>query len=264
MQVHLFFGPTPDRDSALDRDLVFHELTHGLSNRLHGNAIGLSSNMSRGMGEGWSDFYARVLFATADEDVNGVYTIGGWLQRERFAGFADNYYYGFRRFPYAVKAATGGPLNRPHNPLTFADIDATQFDPTDGAFPRGPGGSSIVDQVHNLGEVWASALFEVRARFITRLGFAAGNQKILQLVTDAMKADPSSPTFLDGRDSILAIANATGTAADAADIWAGFAARGMGVLASIQAAGTGRTTPESLRASCGQATRRRPSRSATW
>ncbi len=243
MQMFIWTGPTPDREGALDRDIIWHELTHGLSNRLHANATGLNSNMSRGMGEGWSDFYMRALGATADEDVNGVYALSGWATRQLHndSNFHDNYYYGIRRFPYAVRAATGGPLNRPHNPLTFADIDATQINISEGAYPKGPGGSGIADQVHNLGEVWAIALLEVRARFITRLGFAEGNRRILQVVTDAMKANPANPTFLQGRDSILAMvaANPTGTPEDIADVWAGFATRGMGMLASIESPGTG-------------------------
>ena len=52
------------------------------------------------------------------------------------------------------------------------------------------------------------ALLEVRARFINRLGFANGNQRILQFVTDGMKLDPINPTLLQGRDSIIAAANA--------------------------------------------------------
>ncbi len=88
-----------------------------------------------------------------------------------------------------------------------------------------------------MGEVWAMALLEVRARFITRLGFATGNQRILQFVTDGMKLDPVNPTFVDGRDAILAAASAGGgTTADIADIWAGFAVRGLGALASAVSA----------------------------
>jgi hypothetical protein len=240
MQMYLFTGPTPDRTSGIDRDIVFHELAHGLSNRLHANASGLNTTMSRGMGEGWSDFYARALTATADEDVNGIYTVGGWSTQLMTSGFTDNYYYGIRRFPYAVKTAVGSN-GKPHNPLTFADIDPTQINLTDGAYPRGPIGSSTAFAVHNIGEVWAMALFEVRARLITRLGFDVGNQRILQFVTDGMKLDPASPTLLQGRDSILAAAAAGGgTADDIADIWAGFATRGMGVLASVVDASTGR------------------------
>ena len=102
-----------------------------------------------------------------------------------------------------------------------------------------PGRSSArAFEVHNIGEVWCMALLEVRARFITRLGFATGNQRILQFVTDGMKLDPVNPTLLQGRDSIIAAANAGGgTAADIADIWAGFAARGMGFSAQVVNAG---------------------------
>src|SRR5690606_22168676 len=107
MQMFVWTGPTPDRSGGLDADIMFNELAHGLSNRLHGNATGLSTNMARGMGEGWSDFYARSLLSTADEDVNGIYTIGGWATHLAAAGYQDNYYYGIRRFPYAPRAVVG-------------------------------------------------------------------------------------------------------------------------------------------------------------
>lgn len=233
MQMYLFTGPTPDRTSGLDHDVLLHELTHGLSNRLHSNAAGLSSNFARSMGEGWSDFYARALLATASEPVGGIYSTGGWVTNQ-LGGLTDNYYYGIRRFPYAVMTTTGGPSNRPHNPLTFADIDPAQINTTDGAYPNSPIIANTAFQVHNAGSIWAMALFEVRARFITRLGFAVGNQRILQFVTDGMKLDIANPTFLSGRDAILAAAAAGGgTAADIGDIWAGFAVRGMGYSATI-------------------------------
>jgi hypothetical protein len=239
MQMFLFDGPTPDRTSALDHDVLLHELTHGTSNRLHSNAAGLTTTMSGGMGEGWSDFYARALLATSGENVNGVYTTGGWVTHLIGAGYTDNYYYGIRRFPYAVMSNVG-TNGRPHNPLTFADIDPAQINLTDGAFPRGPIGSATAFQVHNIGEVWANALNEVRARYITRLGFAVGNERILQYVTDGMKLDPVNPTLLQGRDSIIAAATAAGgTTADIADIWAGFGVRGMGVSAQVINAGIG-------------------------
>ncbi|HTG95169.1 MAG TPA: M36 family metallopeptidase, partial [Pyrinomonadaceae bacterium] len=37
MQQFLFTSPTPDRDSSVDGDVVFHEYGHGISNRLIGN-----------------------------------------------------------------------------------------------------------------------------------------------------------------------------------------------------------------------------------
>ena len=233
MQMYIFPGPAPDRSSGLDHDVLLHELTHGTSNRLHNNAAGLTTAMSAGMGEGWSDFYARALLSTADEDPDAVYTTGGWVTYQLATGYTDNYYYGIRRFPYA-SISNLGANGRPHNPLTLADIDAAQINTTDGAYPRNPLIPNTALEVHNVGEVWASALFEVRARFIRRLGWAAGNERILQFVTDGMKLDPINPTLLQGRDAILAAADAGGgTAADRVDIWSGFAARGMGASAQI-------------------------------
>ena len=240
MQMFIFTGPTPDRTSGIDQDILIHELTHGTSNRLHNNAAGLNNTMSGGMGEGWSDFYARALTSGADEDVNGVYAAGGYSTLLIVAGFTDNYYYGIRRFPYSV-ITNLGPNGKPYNPLTFADIDPAQINLTDGAFPRGPIGSSSAFQVHNIGEVWCSALLEVRARLITRLGWATGNQLALQLVTDGMKLDPVNPTLLNGRNSILAanFASASASGATEVDIWRGFAARGMGFSASAASSSSG-------------------------
>jgi subtilisin-like proprotein convertase family protein len=238
MQMYVFIGPNPDRVSGIDQEILLHELTHGTSNRLHNNANGLNNTMSGGMGEGWSDFYARAMTSSPDEDVNGVYAAGGYSTLQIVAGYTDNYYYGIRRFPYAVMSSLG-PNGKPHNPLTFADIDPAQINLTDGAFPRGPIGSSSAFAVHNIGEVWASALFEVRARIITRVGWAAGNQRALQVVTDGMKLDPVNPTLLNGRNSIL-IADCAGfSGADEVDIWNGFAVRGMGFSASAASSASG-------------------------
>lgn len=231
MQMFIFTGPTPDRTSGLDQEIVIHELTHGLSNRLHNNGSGLGATMSGGMGEGWSDFYALSLLSQPSDDPNGIYAVGGYSTLNIVAGFTDNYYYGIRRFPHAVMS-TIGANGKPHNPLTFADIDPTQINLTDGAFPRGPIGSATAFQVHNIGEVWCSALWEVRARIIGRLGHAAGNQRMLQIVTDGMKLDPINPTLLQGRNSILAADCAGFSGEDELDIWAGFAKRGMGFSAS--------------------------------
>jgi extracellular elastinolytic metalloproteinase len=231
MQMFVFIGPDPDRSSGLDQEVMLHELTHGLSNRLHNNAAGLTTTMSRGMGEGWSDFYGLSLLSKPGDDPHGIYAAGGYLTLQQSLGFTDNYYYGVRRFPYAT-ISTVGPNGKPHNPLTLADIDIRQVDLTDGAFPRGPIGSSNPFESHNIGEVWCSALWEVRARIIDRLGFAAGNQRTLQLVTDGMKLDPVSPSLLDGRNSIVAASCAAFGGEDEQDIWAGFAARGMGFSAS--------------------------------
>ena len=241
MQMYLWSGPNPDIDGNFDADVVIHEFSHGLSNRLHGNGSGLSLNMSRGMGEGWGDFYGHSLLSEPTDPINGIYTTGSY-DTYLSSGFVNNYYYGIRRFPKAVRAFTG-PNGKPHNPLTFADADQTQLNVSDGAYPRGPFGSSTADQVHNLGEIWSSALWEVRAKFVARLGWAVGNRKTLQLVTDGMKLAPLGPTFLTERDAIIAAAQGSSLApeagVDVVDVWQGFATRGIGYSASIQNVGTG-------------------------
>jgi subtilisin-like proprotein convertase family protein len=240
MQMYIFDGPNPDRTSALDHQVLLHELTHGTSNRLHANAAGLNNTMSGGMGEGWSDFYAFALMDDSSSNGKGIYATGGWVTKDITAPtpFDANYFYGIRRFPHAVMS-TVGPNGKPLNPLTFADIDPAQINLTDGAFPRGPIGVASAFAVHNIGEVWCAALMEVRARMIGRLGFAVGNNRVLQVVTDGMKLDPVNPTLLDGRNAMLAANFASGDSAGELDIWRGFAARGMGFSASAVSSASG-------------------------
>ncbi len=261
MQMYIWTGPDPDYDGTTDADVIIHEVTHGTSNRLHGNASGLTSNMSRGMGEGWSDFYAHVMLSEPTDPINGIYTTGGYVTYLVTAGFTANYYYGIRRFPKAVIAFTGGP-NRsacnngpcPHNPLTFRHLNSncnTEIGTTTtaviSAFPRGPIGSSQCDQVHNAGEIWSSALWEVRSLMVQRLGWADGTRCVLQAVTDGMKLSPLNPTFLQGRDSIIQAATSLpafcgSSSSNVSDVREGFRRRGMGFSASIQSTSPAQVT----------------------
>ncbi len=237
LQLFIWTLPEPDHDGALDADVAIHELVHGLSNRLHGNASGLTTNMARSMGEGWSDLYAHAMLSEPSDPINGIYTIAAYSFYRPLQ--PHNGYYGIRRFPKAVISSTGGPQDRPHNPLTFADIDSTQINLTDGAFPSNPNIGGSADQVHNAGEVWSAALWEIRAKYIQRLGWADGNRRFLQHVTDGMKLSPLAPTFLQARDAVIFAALAGGASDDVGDAWAGFAIRGMGASASIQNQGSG-------------------------
>jgi|694.fasta_scaffold00860_6 hypothetical protein len=224
-QMYVWNGPTPDRDGSLDADIVYHELTHGTSIRLHG---GLSGTQPQGMGEGWSDFFGRALNATADEDVNATYQTGGYSVLSLGAGFADNYYFGIRRFPYSTD------LNKA--PQTFADLD-----PNQQSFPASVPRSTLIGNtataVHNVGETWCNSLLECRANMITALGFGA-NDTFLQLVVDGMKIAPGNPTFLQSRDAILQSDLVNNAGANLSYLWAGFAKRGMGNSASSPASST--------------------------
>ncbi len=255
MQMFLWTGPTPDYDGTADAEVIIHEVTHGLSNRLHGNSSGLSTNMSRGMGEGWGDWYAYTMLAEPSDPINGLYTTGGYATYLLSPTFNTNYYHGIRRFPRAPITFTGGPNNKPHNPFTFKHANSncdstlgTTAAAVDSAYPRNgvistSSGVQACDQVHNLGEIWSSALWEVRNRMVTRLGFTTGTTRVLQVVTDGMKLAPVGPTFIQERDAIitaaLALPVAPEASLDAQDVREGFRVRGMGFSASIQNAGTG-------------------------
>jgi hypothetical protein len=245
LQLFIWATPTPDRDGALDSQVIVHELTHGVSNRLHGNASGLNTNMARGMGEGWSDFYALALLSEnlgfTDRPISiACYSTAG----------ITNCYYGLRRFPITRKTGIGAN-GLPHNPLTFGYLNAgcdtligTTTTNPNSAFPRNPAlaTSGNCDQVHNMGEVWSAALWEVRGQLTDRhdslFNSVNGNLRALRYVTDGMKLSPLNPTILQSRDTILA-AMQVSDPTDLCLVWRGFAARGMGVSASIQNIGTG-------------------------
>ncbi|MGN6182360.1 MAG: M36 family metallopeptidase, partial [Thermoanaerobaculia bacterium] len=228
MQMYRFTGPTSvDRDGGLDAEIVMHELTHGTSNRLVGNGAGLNWDPASGMGEGWSDFYAlSLLNNTNADDPNGQYASGGYATYKLIAGYQDNYLYGIRRFPYST--------NHSVNPMTWADVDDVTISLAGGIAPspvnfNDNGGM----EVHNIGEIWALTLWEVRSRIIADPAGAngdvpTGNQTTLQLVTDALKMTPIDPSFVEARDAILDADCATNACANEGSIWGGFADRGLG------------------------------------
>lgn len=227
MQMFIFPGPNPDRDGSFDAQVVVHELTHGLSGRLHG---GIFTQESAGMGEGWSDFFAIALLLDPALDPNGTYSMGGWLTFNLDPSYVDNYYFGIRRYPYSTDFAI--------NPLTFADIDPATYGVAAPAPPRSPISflnpelASDANEVHAAGEIWCSTLMQCRANLMASHGAVAGNNLILQLVVDGMKLSPSSPSLIQARDGILLADLALTGGANQCDLWNGFATRGFGASAS--------------------------------
>jgi subtilisin-like proprotein convertase family protein len=229
VQMFRYTGPVIDRDSGLDSEILIHELTHGLSNRLVGNGAGLNWEIGGGLGEGWSDFYGLSLLNNSQtDDPNGNYSYGGYTSYKANGNLTDNYLYGSRRFPYST--------NNTVNPLTWADIDDVTNDLSGGIAPsplnyNANGGM----EAHNAGEIWALTLWEVRSRIIAdpagaNGNVALGNNTTLSVVTDAMRLfTPGEPSYVDARNALIdADCAANSACPNEASIWGGFADRGLG------------------------------------
>lgn len=221
MQMFNWTGPTPDRDGSFEAEVVLHEYGHGVSNRLVGGpSVSISNLATRGMGEGWSDFYGLALTAEATDNPHANWARAGWSRYMTSSWLSENYYYGARRYSYSTDMTK--------NPHTFRDIDPNQVDWHLGV-PRNPTYAETQDasQVHYVGTIWATTLWDMRANLILKHGFATGNERALFLVTEGMKLGPANPNFIQSRDGILQAA-LVNYPADLGEVWTAFAKRGMG------------------------------------
>jgi hypothetical protein len=218
-----------DRDGTIDNQIVFHEWGHYISNRLIGNAGGLNTTMSSGMGEGWGDFTAMLLTVRENDSLvasnptfNGTYALANYATS---GGDNNAYYFGIRRYPYSTDLAK--------NPLTFKHIQNGVALPVGPPLNFGADGSNNAE-VHNTGEVWASMLWECYASLLRdtqgaspRLTFNEAQQRMKYYLVAAYKMTPSQPTFLEARDAVLAAAFASDPI-DYEHFFNAFAKRGAG------------------------------------
>lgn len=209
MQMYLFNNsahPHGFHDSSLDNGIIMHEYGHGISNRLTGGGSNADCiNNSEQMGEGWSDWYGLLLtieVGDTGEDARGVGT-------------------------YAIGNTTNGPGTRQYQYTTDMSINPHTYDDI--------GSVSIP---HGVGTVWCAMLWEMTWALIDKYGFdpdiyngTGGNNIALKLVNEALKLQPCSPGFVDGRDAILAADQALYGSANSCEIWNAFAKRGLGVNA---------------------------------
>ncbi|BFU46036.1 M36 family metallopeptidase [Krasilnikovia sp. MM14-A1004] len=216
MQMYLFYNPDPKTNntdvpanSGDEADIVYHEYTHGLSNRLVVGADGKSTlgNVQAGsMGEAWSDFYAM------------DYLVGSGLETDTPA-VGD---------VLVGKYVTGGHTIRTEG-LDCPVGDTSEACP--GTTPAGPGGYTYGDfgkvagrpEVHADGEIWAQTLWDLRK--------AIGSRQAESLVTRGMELSPANPSFLDERNSILQADKVVNGGRLQKKIWQVFAHRGMGFFA---------------------------------
>ncbi len=203
---------TPDGD--FDNGIIAHEYGHGISNRLTGTGSGcLSTNSDyEQMGEGWSDFFGLMLTNQPGATAAVSRGIGTYALGESTDGL------GIRPSKYSPDFAV--------NNYTYGATKTMTS-----------GGSPIV---HSIGFVWATMLWDLHWNYVAKYGYASdvaanpnsGSGKVLQMVINGLKLQPCLPTFVNGRDAILAADQAATGGADRCMIWSTFAKRGLGVGAS--------------------------------
>ena len=211
----------PTRDGSFDNGIVVHEYGHGISNRNTGNGYScLSSNNSKEqMGEGWSDFFALMLTNRPGDNASVPRGIGTYATSEAVNGG------GIRPAQYSPDFAV--------NPFKYGNTNGMEYTNANGI---------LVPDVHSIGFVWSTMLWDLHWKYVEKYGYSSdvsanatnGSTRVLQLVMNGLKLQACSPSFIDGRNAILAAeANNTETGgADRCMIWKVFANRGLGVNAS--------------------------------
>ena len=84
--------------------------------------------------------------------------------------------------------------------------------------PRNPNAGGPNNEVHNAGEVWCCALWEVFVNLVAKHGHAEAEQRMLKYVIGGLKLTPSQPTFMQARDAIISAASGTAARGRAADL----------------------------------------------
>ncbi|MBS1563433.1 MAG: M36 family metallopeptidase [Bacteroidetes bacterium] len=212
--INVTLSSPPANDGAVDAGVVCHEYGHGISNRLTGGPANSSClNNAEQAGEGWSDYMAMMMttnWATASLSDGAVaHPIGNYVTNQAVTGG------GIRRYPYST--------NMSIDPHTYSDMISS-------------------GEVHDIGEIWCSALWDMTWNIIQQTGSitpdiynstgGGGNTIALQLVITAMKLQPCSPGFIDSRNAILAADSILYGSIHKCAIWNAFARRGMGAGAS--------------------------------
>ncbi len=201
----------PFLDGDFDNSIICHEYGHGITHRLTGGNASCMSNAER-PDEGWSDYF-------------GLMMTQNWASTQ-LSDSAKSHSFG----TYVVGQAPGGSGIRIHPYSTNLTVDPHTYSDlaSDG-------------EVHDIGETWCSALWDMTWAIIKQEGSinpniydaagSGGNVMALKLVIEGEKLQPCSPGFLDARDAILAADSILYNNRHKCLIWNAFARRGMGFSA---------------------------------
>ncbi|MBB6370972.1 T9SS-dependent M36 family metallopeptidase [Chryseobacterium shigense] len=210
------------KDASLDNGIISHEYGHGISNRLTGTGSSCLSysTSNEQMGEGWSDFFALMVTNRPGDNASVPRAIGTFTGGEAVNGA------GIRPARYSPDFAV--------NNYTYGR--------TNGMKVNGSilGIAITVPDVHSIGFIWATMLWDLNWKYVEKYGYNSnvlanpnsGSARVLQLVMDALKLQPCNPSFVQGRDAILAADQARIGGEDKCMIWRVFAKRGLGVNAA--------------------------------
>ncbi|KAM5541103.1 hypothetical protein V8D89_005236 [Ganoderma adspersum] len=202
MRMQIWDYSDPRRDSSLANDIIVHEYTHGITNRMTGGGTAscLQTWESLGLGEGWSDALAEWTQWTNSTVTDFV-----------LAAYVYNNPAGIRTYPYSTNPTT--------NPLRYSNVGA------------------LLGQ-HGTLTSWANMLHNVYAELVAQRGFSAtaktdpsttaGNTVFLHLFIDARAHQPCNPTFINARDAWIQADAVRYGGANYCTLWRTFASRGLG------------------------------------
>ncbi|KAH9255029.1 hypothetical protein BASA81_006974 [Batrachochytrium salamandrivorans] len=208
MNMFRFNYTTPHRSSAFDNGIAIHEYAHGVSVRLTGGPATsgcLATKEAGGMGEGWSDMMTLFVLAKRSDTATTSIPMGTYVTGRPS---------GVRSRPYTTDMKV--------NPLTYSDLKTR-------------------DEVHGIGEVWTSLLWEVYWSLVAKYGFSsnlydanqsAGNIVTMRIIMGGMVLQQCNPTFLSARDAIITADINHYKGANKCEILKAFAKRGLGSQAT--------------------------------
>lgn len=163
MRMYRWTYSTPQRDCAFEAGVIIHEHTHGgkfnhtipyvvaqpanlmntVSNRLTGgpaNTNCLQTTEAGGMGEGWGDFFATAIRLKKTDTRNTDYSLGAWVYNNKA---------GIRNYLYSTKLSV--------NPYMYTT-------------------ANTYNEVHDIGEIWATMLYEVMWNLIDKHGLSVAQK----------------------------------------------------------------------------------------
>lgn len=224
VKLQLSESPFLSTDGDFDNGIIAHEYGHGISIRLSGGANNSNClDNTDQMGEGWSDWFALMMQLKPGDAGAAKRGIGTFVTMQPNDGP------GIRDYAYSTDRAI--------NPSTYADTNKYQYTDEDGIEQT---------EIHGTGSVWTAVLWDLTWAYINKYGYddnkytgIGGNNRLMRIVLEGIKMQPCSPTFVSGRDAILAADQAITGGKDYCMIWEVFAARGLGLNASAGDANIG-------------------------